>query len=158
MGEKSKEMITCLEYWKTPNDFLIYELYFYHLLFKRHFKEYSHIDQEIWILKPVSKSKGVGIQLVDKKNTIKQLTKDSQKLTQQYIHNPLLIQKKKFDIRIWVLLTSIQPLEVYYFPQFYLRLCSQEYDRENLGNLFCHLTNFSINQTMFERENDSVFS
>ena len=32
---------------------------------------------------------------------------------QHYIHNPLLIYKKKFDLRMYVLISNVDPLIVY---------------------------------------------
>ena len=49
------------------------------------------------------------------------------RVVQKYIEAPLLLNNKKFDIRVWVLVTSFDPLVVYYYDNFYLRLCSADY-------------------------------
>ena len=36
-------------------------------------------------------------------------------IVQRYIGKPLLINKKKFDLRIYVILTSFDPLRIYYY-------------------------------------------
>jgi len=45
---------------------------------------------------------------------------------QKYIEKPLLINNRKFDMRVWVLLTAT--FDVYIFPEGYLRLSSENYD------------------------------
>jgi hypothetical protein len=46
-------------------------------------------------------------------------------IIQKYIEKPLLINKRKFDIRVWVCLTHDQ--DVYFFPEGYLRTCGTDY-------------------------------
>ena len=60
---------------------------------------------------------------------------------QKYIEKPLLYFGRKFDIRIWVLLT--QNLNVYMFEEGHLKCCSINYNL-NSDNTFCHLTNYSF--------------
>jgi hypothetical protein len=61
---------------------------------------------------------------------------------------------KKFDIRIWVLVTSFQPLTVYFHQEAYLRLASGTYSFKSLSNHYEHLTNYSINR-LKSSEDDS---
>ena len=51
---------------------------------------------------------------------------------------------KKFDIRVWVLLTSVEPLRIWLFQKPYLRFTSEDYDPTQLENKFMHLTNATI--------------
>ena len=60
---------------------------------------------------------------------------------QKYIEKPLLYFGRKFDIRIWVLLT--QNMSVYMFKEGHLKCCSINYDLSS-NNTFCHLTNYSF--------------
>ena len=60
---------------------------------------------------------------------------------QKYIEKPLLYYGRKFDIRIWVLLTH--NLNVYMFEEGHLKCCSLNYNL-NSNNTFCHLTNYSF--------------
>ena len=55
----------------------------------------------------------------------------------------------KFDLRIYVLLTGVNPLRIYIFDEGLARFATQPYEpakRENLDNLFLHLTNYAINK------------
>lgn len=53
--------------------------------------------------------------------------------------NPLLIHGKKFDIRCYMLISSVKPLIVLYHSG-YVRLSMFDFD-PNDGNLLTHLTN-----------------
>ena len=47
-------------------------------------------------------------------------------LVQKYLERPLLIYNRKFDVRVWVLVTHF--MKVYVFPEGYVRLSSIEYN------------------------------
>lgn len=103
--------------------------------------------KNIWIVKPGRKSRGREIALFDNIESIKKYTQNPQKwVVQKYIENPLVINRKKFDIRQWVLVSSGQPLTIWIFNKCYLRFAVDEYDNSSLGNLFMHLTNNSISK------------
>ena len=53
---------------------------------------------------------------------------------------------KKFDIRQWVLITSIRPLTIWLWKTPYLRFTAQDYNPANAKNVFQHLTNASISK------------
>lgn len=53
-------------------------------------------------------------------------------------------EKRKFDIRQWVLVTSFEPLVLYFFSSCYLRICGSEYGLDDLQDPFKHLSNYSI--------------
>lgn len=55
---------------------------------------------------------------------------------QVYIENPLLIDNHKFDFGVYVLVTSINPLRVYYYGKNTLiRLCVDKYNPTNYDNV-----------------------
>jgi hypothetical protein len=59
-------------------------------------------------------------------------------LFQKYIEKPLLYYGRKFDIRVWIIVTA--DLEIYMYKDGYLRTSSADYDMENEDN-YVHLTN-----------------
>jgi len=63
-------------------------------------------------------------------------------IIQKYIERPLLIEKRKFDIRVWVLIN--QDMEVYFFKEGYLRTSAIEYKLDNCKDPMVHLTNNAI--------------
>uniref|UniRef100_A0A671G201 Tubulin tyrosine ligase like 11 n=1 Tax=Rhinolophus ferrumequinum TaxID=59479 RepID=A0A671G201_RHIFE len=69
-------------------------------------------------------------------------------VVQEYICKPLLIDKLKFDIRLYVLLKSLEPLEIYIAKDGLSRFCTEPYQEpsaKNLHHIFMHLTNYSLN-------------
>ena len=99
----------------------------------------------IWIVKPSRLSRGRGI--VCYKNLVEILDRTRQGglwVVQKYIENPLIIHKRKFDIRQWVLVTDWNPLTVWFYEECYLRFGALEYDTSNIENRYIHLTNNSV--------------
>ena len=65
----------------------------------------------------------------------------------KYISNPLLVNNHKFDLRIYVLVTSVDPLRIYIYNEGIARFAAHPYNNsKNVKNLFSHLTNYSINK------------
>ena len=74
-------------------------------------------------------------------------------VVQEYINNPLLIDGLKFDIRIYVLMTSIEPLRLYIFEDGLVRFATRPYSNkmEDLADNYIHLTNYTINKVSIMR-------
>ncbi|XP_059116150.1 tubulin polyglutamylase TTLL11 isoform X1 [Peromyscus eremicus] len=103
-----------------------------------------------FIVKPDGGCQGDGIYLIKDPNDIR-LTGTLQSrpaVVQEYIYKPLLIDKLKFDIRLYVLLKSLDPLEIYIAKDGLSRFCTEPYQEpnpQNLHHVFMHLTNYSLN-------------
>eukprot|EP00929_Paragymnodinium_shiwhaense_P091139 TRINITY_DN51181_c0_g1_i1.p1 TRINITY_DN51181_c0_g1~~TRINITY_DN51181_c0_g1_i1.p1 ORF type:complete len:1217 (+),score=198.04 TRINITY_DN51181_c0_g1_i1:163-3813(+) len=101
-----------------------------------------------WIIKPSGKSRGRGIQLSAHLERIQEFARlanpRSGFVVQKYMENPLIINKKKFDIRQWVLVTRFEPLTAWFWTRPYVRFSLQDYDPSKLKNRFAHLTNNCI--------------
>lgn len=63
-------------------------------------------------MKPANSSQGKGIYIVDDINDV---SVDDTSVISRYVTNPLLINGHKFDLRIYVLVTSYEPMRVYVF-------------------------------------------
>ena len=70
----------------------------------------------------------------------------------RYITNPLLLDKKKFDIRCYMLIANAVPYLVL-FHQGYVRLTIHDYDN-NSENLIAHLTNQVCHLECFPARSD----
>ncbi len=64
----------------------------------------------------------------------------------RYIDRPLLVGGKKFDLRIYVLVTSYRPLKVWLSTLGFARFCTEKYssDLNEFVNMMVHLTNVAI--------------
>ncbi|GAB9469540.1 hypothetical protein Gpo141_00006817 [Globisporangium polare] len=112
----------------------------------------------IWIVKPAGMSRGRGIRVFNNLDLLLEYAdvenhKECQWVAQKYIENPLLVCKRKFDIRQWVLVTGWDPLTVWFYQDCYLRFSSEEYSMDDLSDQYVHLTNNSI-QKYSDKFND----
>ena len=65
---------------------------------------------------------------------------------QKYMESPLLIDKRKFDIRAYVLCTDFEPegFRAYFFPLIYIRTSAVKYNIKNLDDKLIHLVNDAV--------------
>ena len=97
-----------------------------------------------WIVKPAASSQGKGIFLT---NNVQDIPEKQQMIASQYIANPLLIDDYKFDLRIYVGITSINPLRVYVFDEGLTRFATVKYNQSSKNqSRYVHLTNYSLNK------------
>lgn len=127
-------------------------------------EEFKHSTNSLWILKPSNRCQGQGITLVNKSSTIKRMNSNksiSESLNlnvndtyviSKYIDKPLLVGQKKFDMRIYVLVTSFHPLKIYLFRQGFCRFCNEKFsvDVGDIDNIYIHLTNVAV-QKKYEK-------
>ena len=128
--------------------------------------EYKHSPGTIWIMKPAGKAQGKGIFLVTSlnqlykwKNSLKggeENAIDETYVCQRYIYNPLLLGGKKFDMRVYALVTCYNPLTAYLYRTGFCRFTSFKYslNPEDLNNNQIHLTNVAIQKqsTTYDRQ------
>ncbi|XP_038870308.1 pneumococcal serine-rich repeat protein-like isoform X2 [Salvelinus namaycush] len=106
-----------------------------------------------WIIKPPASARGIGIQVIHKWS---QMPRKRPLLVQKYLHKPYLISGNKFDLRIYVYVTSYDPLRVYIFQDGLVRFASVKYSSsvKSLSNKFMHLTNYSVNKKNSDYQNN----
>ncbi|TGZ63110.1 hypothetical protein CRM22_007090 [Opisthorchis felineus] len=111
-------------------------------------------DNQRWILKPPAAARGIGVRLITK---WAQVPKKRPAIVQKYLARPFLINESKFDLRIYVFISSVNPLRVYIHEDGLVRFASQKYTNATrcLGNRFIHLTNYSINRLNSEYVSNS---
>jgi hypothetical protein len=99
--------------------------------------------QNYWIMKPVGMSRGRGISLV---RDVASLAYSQTSVIQRYVERPMCLDGYKFDLRLYVLVTSFRPLEAFIYSEGFARVSTQRYslDGADMANKFIHLTNSSI--------------
>ena len=125
-------------------------------IFAEEFKRCGGSDV-VWIMKPVGSAQGKGIFLFTKLSEIRAWRKPSRDdgeresrvgtyIVQRYIASPHLVGGKKYDMRIFALVTSFSPLVVWLYRTGFCRFSITKYstDPEDLSNPEMHLTNNAI--------------
>ena len=98
------------------------------------------------IVKPEASCQGRGIYITKK---IEDINSDEKHVVQEYLTKPYLIDELKFDLRIYVLVTSCDPLRIFIHEDGLTRFATEEYEKPNASNVddMCmHLTNYAINK------------
>lgn len=111
-------------------------------------KSVKHSKQKrLWITKPVASSCGKGIKVISAERAlVLSKSNDRKMLVQRYLSDPYLINKKKFDMRLYVLVTGVDPLRIYLHEEGLIRMATENFSVKSLKNPFIHLTNYSINK------------
>ncbi|KEP60136.1 UNVERIFIED_CONTAM: Tubulin-tyrosine ligase family protein [Hammondia hammondi] len=108
--------------------------------------------ENVYIIKPDAGTQGAGLKLVSDLEQIPKEILEGQDgyIVQQYICNPFLLHNRKFDFRVYVLLTAVTPkLNVFVSRRSLVRFCTEDYESPRPGNMnndFMHLTNYAINK------------
>lgn len=108
---------------------------------KEHLPE-KHCQENLWLLKPANLNQGRGIEIFKSLEKIHAFLTmqpaNSYWVAQKYVEKPLLYYGRKFDIRVWALVTSKN--EVFIYKHGYIRTSSNEYSLSDPNN-YVHLTN-----------------
>lgn len=96
-------------------------------------------------MKPAAAACGRGIKMISKETKVRN---KKEYLISQYVDNPHLINNLKYDLRVYVVVTSYDPLRIYLFEEGLVRFATHEYNckLKNIKTRFVHLTNFSVNK------------
>lgn len=163
--EKENRIQEALSYDFIPNTFVLPREY---SMFVEEFKKIGGI----WIMKPIGSAQGKGIFLFSKLSEISDWKTDFKGykptgiglngksagaeekdveayVVQRYIQYPYLIGGKKFDMRLYCLVTSFSPLKVYHYRRGFARFTNSRYSSkiEDIYDGFVHLTNVAIQKT-----------
>ncbi|CAG4955064.1 unnamed protein product [Parnassius apollo] len=92
-------------------------------ILKHDWQKYA-ANNERWIIKPPASARGTGIKVVSRWT---QIPKKRPVVVQRYVTKPYLINGNKFDMRLYVLVTSMHPLRIYLYKDGLARFASGEY-------------------------------
>ena len=113
-------------------------------IIKNKFKDYNFDLEDLWLIKPTNQSGGQGIKFFKSLNEIKY--KDF--VITKYITNIDLINNRKYDLRLYALITGLKPLRIYFNKEGLIRIAVEKYslDISSINNKFMHLANTDINK------------
>lgn len=107
--------------------------------------------KNIWIVKPgENTNRGRGIRVCKNLAEIKEVIRENMdqgktSIVQKYIEKPFLVHGRKFDIRCFALVTSINGIiQAYFYIDGYIRTSCAEFSLKDTENSFIHLTNDAI--------------
>eukprot|EP00466_Bigelowiella_natans_P001830 jgi/Bigna1/89872/estExt_fgenesh1_pg.C_570032 len=118
----------------------------------------SRSKEQLYIAKPSGLNRGQGIFLFRTREEYEEMQKKQASLgieefyvVQKYVEDPLLIYGYKFDLRLYVLITSFWPTRIYLYNNGLVRFCSEPYrsgaaSEEDIRNPYRQLTNYSVNK------------
>ena len=124
------------ETWEHPNEMEA---------FRKHCKAHPGGS---YIVKPTAGAMGRGIYLVKGPDAIDH-KHESAVVVQKYVSSPFLVDGFKFDLRIYALVTCVDPLTVYVYEEGIARFATTRYQKptaSNLASKTMHLTNYSLNK------------
>lgn len=114
---------------------------------------YPAMGKSLWIVKPgENTNRGCGITVCKDLAQIRQIVsnnvvngKKRSYIIQKYCERPLLYKGRKFDIRLYALVTCVNGnMQGYFYQDGYLRTACKEYNIKNFASKFIHLTNDAI--------------
>lgn len=132
-------------------------------------EEFKRRPTVTWIMKPVGRAQGKGIFLFKKLSEISEW-RDAYKqrlrsvhrtsvspddvdeptqrtetyVAQCYLSKPYLVGGKKFDMRLYALVTSFKPLKVWIYRRGFCRFSASRYEGNDIKNASVHLTNVAV--------------
>jgi tubulin polyglutamylase TTLL6/13 len=129
----------------------VYDFHPENFIFPQQIQEFENYMRaqpapKTFIVKPDQGCAGIGIKLIQGFERIARFKESA--VCQEYVP-PYLLDRYKFDLRVYVLVTSIDPLRVYIHNENMVRFCTEKYvppTQANLRKMFGHLTNYSVNK------------
>lgn len=113
--------------------------------------------ENLWILKPRESSQGEGVYIVWELQELRKVFANPRKylydpkrdpyIIQKYIRNPLLLDGRKSEIRIYWLIASLNPLLVLIYREGTVRLNTRPFTLDDFDNTLIHVTNVYQQET-----------
>jgi hypothetical protein len=109
---------------------------------------------ETWIAKPRALGAGMGIYIISDRDALEH-ERQTSNVVQAYLENPHLVEKPgldgnqgrfKWDMRTYVVVTSMTPLRAYLYRRGLVRISTSPYTRDCKTNITACLTNTSLNK------------
>ena len=118
---------------------------------------FANAEEGWWIAKPALMNNGQGIRLYTNfTDSINALTTKTACITgphiiQQYIRPPMLLERKKFSFRVFLVINNLG--QGYLYKHGYLNFCQQLYSESGAISLGAHLTNEHLDNLVDKGKN-----
>ncbi|CRK90324.1 CLUMA_CG004032, isoform A [Clunio marinus] len=122
--------------------------------------EYANKHPEKRFVQKFKANRGVSIKKVSEMNLTDTKNINQDYFAQEYVEDPFFIDGHKFDLNIFVVITSVDPLRVYYYGKTYhFRFCNKPYDPNNFKDVETYAVgdphipglNFTYVETYFKK-------
>ena len=147
---EEEKLKTCLKSelgtsWCSPKQSLVQECLKIAKMMQKNFPFWDvDGDAGLWIVKPGLSVQGNGVMTIKSAEQLTATAKIRSRVIQKYCERPLLLnldQKScSFTIKQWVLVTSVEPLTVYIFDSFMVRMETKEWTDKSELDLTTRLT------------------
>ena len=107
------------------------------------FKNYTLDLNNLWLVKPPNKFGGKNIIVLESLKKIKL----KEFIITKYITDINLIKGKKYDLRLYILVTGLRPLRIYFYKEGLVRIATEKFflNKNSIKNRYMHFTNVFIN-------------
>ncbi|CAK5202490.1 unnamed protein product [Aphanomyces euteiches] len=103
----------------------------------------SNPNPGMWIMKPSATNKGAEVNVFNSYDKFKSIISDwtdiREWVVQAYVERPLLLRKRKFHVRVYVV--AVGALQVYVYQNVLLLTSLNAYDAANVDDKLSHITN-----------------
>ena len=120
---------------------------------KKEFNGKNH-GNKTFIVKPSKGCQGTGIRLTRK---LDEISPHEPNIVQRYMHRPHLLEGYKYDLRLYVLLSSVAPMRIFLFREGLVRICTEKYAPLACSR-FIHGQMFSSMQTSLSTHATASYS
>ena len=107
------------------------------------FQNYKFNSNDLWMIKPSNLCAGSGITIFRSLQNVKL----KEFVLTKYMTNIHLINGKKYDLRLYILISGLKPLRIYFYKEGLVRIAAEKFclKENSLDNKFIHLTGININ-------------
>lgn len=109
------------------------------------FNNYTLDLNNLWLIKPINSSIGDGIHFLS--SLKKEIKEGKEFLITKFISKLDLIDNKKYDLRLYALITGLKPLRLYFYKKGLVRKAVSPFNISTQGilNRYMYLTNTGVN-------------
>jgi len=120
-------------------------------MYRKYHKKHK---SKCFVSKVTSGSQGYGVRILQSPKDLDATTIGGrpdldEKVVQEYLTDPFILNGKKHDMRIYVAIVNFNPLVAFINEEGLVRFCTQDYEapsKKNKNNENVHFTNYSLNK------------